>query len=203
MADLNQSRLEKALHLLGEYLAYDRAEPVRLLVVGGSALLASGVISRSTYDIDIMARRGPVDGEIIDARPLPESLVTAATKVAKEMNLSPKWINADVSLLAYPLADYPQNFLSDLIDRDYGQYLSISFLGRTGQIYLKFHAATDPLRKRRAIDLADLHELKPTSEETRQTLDWMRGHGLITLANHADLEGVLRTLGHEACLPTT
>ena len=203
MAELNQSRLEEALHLLGEYLAYDRAEPVRLLVVGGSALLASGLISRPTFDLDIMAQRGPLDGEIIDARPLPESLVTAATKVATEMKLSGKWINADFSLLAFSFEDYPSNFLDDLIDREYGRHLSISFLGRTGQIYLKFHAATDLGRKRRSTDLADLQGLRPTSAETRRTLEWMRGHGLITSANRADFETVLRTLGHDAFISAT
>jgi len=42
MNEMNPSRLEEALHLLGEYLAFSEAEPVHLLVVGGSALAASG-----------------------------------------------------------------------------------------------------------------------------------------------------------------
>lgn len=203
MSELDQSSLEEALCLLGEYLSYQGGLPIHLLVAGGSALLASGVISRSTSDLDVMAQRGLVDGEIIDARPLPASLVTAAAKVATEMKLPENWINADFALLALPFDDYPRDFLTDLMDRSYGTHLSISYLGRSGLIYLKFHAATDPQRKRRATDLADLQNLQPTAKEIQKTLHWMECQGLITSGNHTYVEEALRTLGHEKFIPNT
>lgn len=86
------------------------------------------------------------------------------------MSLSRKWINADFSLLAFPIVDYPSDFLDKLIDKEYGRCLSISFLGRPGQIYLKFHAATDLNRTRRTTDLDDLHALAPSEDEIRRTL---------------------------------
>ena len=64
MKNLDQTRLETSLSLLGELLDEQLTEPVHLVVVGGSALLASGAISRTTGDVDVFARRGEVDGEI-------------------------------------------------------------------------------------------------------------------------------------------
>ena len=179
---------------MGEYLAYADAEPVRLLVVGGSALAASGVSSRVTYDLDVFARRGPVDGEIVDARPLPEDLLEAAQKVADELKLREDWLNANVSLFALSFSDYPSDFFSELTEQIYGSHLSITYLGRTGLIYLKFHAAIDPGRQRRAIDLEDLQKLKPTESESRRSLDWLRSCELLTPANEAEMESLLNAL---------
>jgi hypothetical protein len=51
-------------------------------VVGGSALLALGLISRATRDVDVLAI---VDGEeLTSAQPLPAALVGAAQTVARD-----------------------------------------------------------------------------------------------------------------------
>ena len=197
MSEMSSSQLEGALELLGEYLAFAKAEPVHLLVVGGSALAATGLISRATYDLDVFARRGLVDKEILEARPLPDSLLGAAEKVAAELKLRGDWINANVSLFALPLEDYPGDFLSDLEERDYGSHLSITFLGRAGLIYLKFHAAIDPQRRRRAVDLEDLRKLNPNQSEIRRTFAWLRSCDLVTSANEEEAHEVLEALHYE------
>ena len=45
MSSLDPSNLKEAFHLLGNVLEHENAEPVRLVAVGGAALLATGVIS--------------------------------------------------------------------------------------------------------------------------------------------------------------
>ena len=54
MGFLYQSRTHELLSALGEQLSA-RAVRVELVVIGGSALLAVGLISRSTRDVDIVA----------------------------------------------------------------------------------------------------------------------------------------------------
>lgn len=200
---IEPSRLEEGLQLLGEYLATEAGEPIRLLVVGGAALVATRLIDRATIDLDVFARRGIVDGEILDARPLPAALLKAAAKVASEMRFEENWINTSAALFALPWDDYPEDFLTDYTEKDYGSHLSISFLGRTGQIYLKFHAAIDPDRNRKKADIEDLQQLAPTFEETQKALNWMHDRDLLTPAHHPELKTLLEALGHETLLPAT
>ena len=59
---------QELLGALGEQLAA-RGESYTLAVVGGSALIALGLISRATRDVDVLAL---VEGqELVSAEPLP------------------------------------------------------------------------------------------------------------------------------------
>ena len=127
---------------------------------GGAALRAAAVISRVTKDVDVLATRGEVDGEISSAWPLPDSLNQAVADVATELDLPKNWLNASTSLLIGPLDELPAEVWTDLHERSYGSLLRISFIGRAGQIPLKLHAA---IGRRETRDLDDLHALAPTA----------------------------------------
>lgn len=60
--------MDQLLRALGEQLAAS-GERYELVVIGGSGLLALGVIERSTRDVDIVALRS--DGDLDSAEPLP------------------------------------------------------------------------------------------------------------------------------------
>lgn len=197
MSDLDSTRVEEALLLLGEMLDYESVTPVHLIVVGGSALLAAGIVSRTTYDVDVFARRAEVDGGILDARPLPEPVQLAAKHVANELRLRPNWLNTGPTWVAAPLGSYPPEFWSEMVVREYGKSLSITYIGRAGLIYLKFHAAVDLSRKRHEVDVDDLRLLKPSREEAEKVLRWMRDEELIHAGNAEVLEELLTTLGYE------
>ena len=65
---------DELLNALAEQLARIGAQ-YEMIVVGGSALLALGLVSRPTKDVDVIALS---DGETIrSARPLPADLITA------------------------------------------------------------------------------------------------------------------------------
>jgi hypothetical protein len=66
---------DQLLLALGEQLAA-RGESYTLAVVGGSALLALGLISRPTRDVDILAI--VENRELVSAQPLPATLLDAA-----------------------------------------------------------------------------------------------------------------------------
>ena len=71
--------------------------------------------------------------------------------------------------------------------------LSVSYLGRPGQILLKFYAA---LNRAEARDLDDLHALGPNEQETIATLHWIFAHVPI-LSHRHQIAALLTHLGHE------
>jgi hypothetical protein len=52
-----------------------------MVLIGGSALLALGLVNRTTKDVDIVAIRS--DGDLESADPLPDGLVAARDLVAR------------------------------------------------------------------------------------------------------------------------
>lgn len=117
MKKLSTENLEGALSALAAFLEEAGAPHETLVVIGGSALISLGLISRTTMDVDILAG---VDAErgLVDPRPMSEALRTAAEKVAREMQLDPHWLNTGPA--DQVLAGLPEGFLSRLSRRDYG-----------------------------------------------------------------------------------
>jgi hypothetical protein len=192
--DLTQQNLKEALQLLGDLLASKRNESFWLVVCGGSALLAQKIISRSTEDVDILAMRD-FDGGVDRAYPMPEALKLAATEVATELHLRENWLNSAASFHFPDLHLLPNTFWQELENRNYGDYLKISFVSRRGQIQLKLYAA---LNRDEPRDLADLKALAPDALETESGLRWIissvpalthlnRLPELLTYIGHAEL----------------
>lgn len=167
--DLDRTRAEEALAALGELL--DRSgEPIELVVVGGTGLLALGIVDRTTRDVDVVAlRRG---SELVDPKPLPDSLVRARNRVAQDFDLPEDWLNAaPADLLRFGL---PQGFPERLVRRDYGPSLTVWLASRLDQIHLKLYALADH-RPGSKHDL-DLRALDPTREELLDAARWATTH---------------------------
>ena len=109
MSILDSERLKEALQFLGEIFDQEELPPAHLYVVGGAALLAIDLSHRGTYDVDVLALR-EVDGEVRSAQPLPEELLTAADRVAKEFRLKGNWLNTGAVWVTAPLECYPAEF---------------------------------------------------------------------------------------------
>lgn len=168
MDGLDQLQTHELLAALGEQLA---AQAVRfeLVVIGGSALLAIGLISRPTRDVDIV---GLLSAEgLVDPRPLPEPLLAAAARVARDFGLPADWLNtAPAALLDFGL---PADFLQRLERRDYGPALTVHFASRIDQIHFKLYAMVDQGAGKHE---ADLRALAPTSDELLEAARWTRTH---------------------------
>jgi hypothetical protein len=190
--ELSQQNLEEALQLLGNLLATRKSDSFWLVVCGGSALLAQRIISRSTEDVDILAMRD-WDGGVDSAYPMPEALKVAATEVADELHLGGNWLNSAASFHFPDLHLLPPSFWQEMETREYGDYLKISFVSRSGQIQLKIYAALNRAESR---DFEDIRALAPDTYETETTLRW-----LITsfpILSHINrLPELLTYLGHE------
>lgn len=194
--DLSQQNLEQALRLLGNVLAARKGSGFWLVVCGGSALLAQEIITRSTGDVDVLALRD-WEGGVDRAIPLPPALKAAAADVADELQLGGNWLSSAVSLHFPDLRMLPGSFWQDLETREYGPYLKISFVTRSGQIQLKTYAALNRAKPR---DLEDLRNLAPTADETEAALRWLLDN--IPVLSHRDkLPDLLTHLGHAHLIP--
>ncbi|MFZ1155070.1 MAG: hypothetical protein WAN93_09220 [Solirubrobacteraceae bacterium] len=153
---------------LGEQLTA-QGECFTLAVVGGSALLALGLISRATRDVDVLAI---VDSnEVMSAQPLPAALLGAAYTVARDFGLSNDWLNSGpTSLLDLGL---PEGFFERAQHRDYGPGLEVLFASRVDQIHLKLYATVDQGAGKH---LNDLQALAPTERELLDAARWSQTH---------------------------
>ena len=194
--ELSQQNLTEALRLLGNLLAVRKGEAFWLVVCGGSALLAQRIISRPTHDVDVLALRD-WDGGVDGAYPMPESLMEAASQVADELHLDGNWLNSASSLHFPDLNMLPPSFWQDLETREYGDYLKISFVTRSGQIQLKIYAALNRAKPR---DLDDLLALAPDSTETEAAVRWVLDKMLV-LFHRDKLPEILTHLGHAHLIP--
>lgn len=140
-----------------------------LVVVGGSALLALGLIERPTQDVDVLARR---DGDRLESiSPMPETLVLARARVARDFELPTSWLNdGPAALLDFGL---PEGFLDRAERRDHGAALTVWHASRFDQIHFKLYAAVDQGPGKHE---ADLRALEPTNEELLAAASWSRSH---------------------------
>ena len=169
MSDItNAQTIDAIFAALGEQLAV-AGERYELVVIGGSGLLALGMIERSTRDVDLVALRS---GEQLDsAEPLPEPLRVARDRVARDFSLPAEWLNAGpADLLDFGL---PEGFLERLERRDYGGSLTVYLASRYDQIHFKLYALVDQGAGKHE---DDLRALRPSEDELRAAAIWARTH---------------------------
>ncbi len=188
LMDISADALDPILSALGEQLQALGAG-VELVVVGGSALLALGFVTRTTKDVDIVAFAE--QGALHPAKPFPQPLEEAKERVRRDFGLEEKWLNpGPTDLLQFGL---PEGFWDRLTTRRYGDGLTVHFAGRLDQIHFKLYAMADQGPGRHE---ADLRALNPIREELVAAARWARTHdpspGFLMV-----LEPALRHLGVE------
>ena len=160
---------DRLLSALGEQLGL-AGEKYDLIVIGGSALIALELVSRSTRDIDVVALAN--DTGPIEAVPLPEPLVEARNRVARDFGLPQDWLNSEAGQDMLRLG-LPEGFFERLTVRVYGPALTVRWASRFDQIHFKLHAAVDRGGGRH---LADLDSLQPAPAELIAAGRWARTH---------------------------
>lgn len=169
MSDIaSREATDRLLSALGEQLAA-AGQRFELVVIGGSGLLALGLIERSTRDVDLLALRSA--GELSSVKPLPAVLGAARGRVARDFSLPADWLNpGPTDLLEFGL---PEGFIERLERRDYGEGLTAFFASRYDQIHFKLYALADRGPRKHE---ADLRALSPTEEELLEAARWSRSH---------------------------
>lgn len=167
MTSLSPHNLPDTLKSLSAFLEDANAEHETLVVIGGTALITLGIVSRTTKDVDVLAGLDPEKG-LVDPRPFSPALSAAAALVAREMQLPPDWINAGPA--DQLMAGLPEGFLKRLEKRDYGSSLTIYYPDRYDLIHLKLFAIVDHGRGRHVTDLV---ALKPSDDELVAAAKWV------------------------------
>jgi hypothetical protein len=138
---------------------------VEIVVIGGSALTALGLVKRATRDVDLLAIAE--NGELRLAEPLPRDLLAARAGVAADFGLAENWLNAGpTDLLKWGL---PEAFMNRVVTRSYGRALVVHFASRFDQIHFKLFAMVDQGGGRHE---ADLRALSPTHGELTAAARW-------------------------------
>lgn len=183
---ITPARLGEALSALEEQL---RAAGVsfELVVIGGSALQSLGLIDRATRDVDVVAL--VADEGLSSADPLPEALLGAASRVARDFDLPPGWLNSGpADLLRLGL---PDGFERRMVTTVVGPALTIHLASRVDQIHFKLYAMVDQGSGRHE---ADLGALAPSKGELRDAAAWAMTHDP-SEGFRRELEAVLDHLG--------
>lgn len=168
METMDTEKLNQALMLLHERLAFADAPKVSLVVCGGSALIATGLVSRTTQDVDVLAMLR--DEDLIDPEPMPDYLISAAEATARTLRLPADWLNcgpADLFRMGLP-----EGTKERLIRMPVGERLTIFYVSRIDQIFFKLYAAVD----RGGYHIEDLLQLNPTSDELYEAARWTMTH---------------------------
>lgn len=162
--EITGETLDALLGALGEQLAA-LGSHIEMVVIGGSALTALGLVPRATRDVDLLAIAG--NGELRLAEPLPEALLSARAAVARDFDLDENWLNAGpTDLIKWGL---PNGFMTRVVTRPYGPALVVHFAGRIDQIHFKLFAMVDQGGGRHE---TDLRALGPTAAELIAAARW-------------------------------
>ncbi len=158
---LDGEALETVFQSLAIRLQENGSGPFEIVICGGSALILSGLISRTTKDVDIVALAA--SGLLLPPDPLPEALKKAAVEVAEDLGISLEWLNNGPSRGEGGLFQMglPAGLAGRLHTRRYGARLTVHFIDRLDQIHFKLYAAAD----RGGYHIADLQALGPTATE--------------------------------------
>lgn len=162
-----------ALRALGEILA-SQGEHAAVVVVGGTALIVQGFVTRTTRDVDVIAiSSDPTNRDrkaIEPPEPLPESLLQAISRVARDYNLPDDWMNTTAGLLWK--TGLPPRFEERIHWEQYdGLWLGLA--DRYDLIFLKLYAAADS-EGPSSVHYQDLMALQPTNEELDAAAQWVR-----------------------------
>jgi hypothetical protein len=169
MKPIEPDTINEIFEALDRQIGVHEGVPVGLVVCGGTALSALGLVLRTTRDVDVLGvaleSRGKISIQRI--REFPEWLVAAASKVGRDFDLPENWLNlGPASQLE---SGFPEGFEKRLVKGVYGRFLSVYFISRLDQIHFKLYASVD----QDDYHVQDLFALKPTEGEMEMAANWV------------------------------
>lgn len=171
MIMIEKDSIEEILNALDRQIQVFHGSPIGLVICGGTALAALGLITRTTRDVDVLARASMIDGDIQvqEMEQFPDWLQSAAAQVGRDFSLPSNWLNLDPA--SQVSSGLPTGLTSRLVREEYGSFLTAFFLDRLDQIFFKLYAAVDGGRGDRHVQ--DLLALKPQIDEIEAATDWV------------------------------
>jgi hypothetical protein len=161
--------IDDVFEALDRQIGVHGGEPLGLIVCGGTALFALGLVMRTTRDVDVLGvvleTQNGLTIQIITK--FPEWLVEAANKVGRDFDLPENLLNLGPA--SQVESGLPGGFEKRLVKKVYGQYLIVYFISRIDQIHFKLYAAVD----QDDYHIQDLFALNPTEAEMEMAAKWV------------------------------
>ena len=169
MRPIEPSIISDIFEALDRQIGVRGGEPLGLVVCGGTALFALGLVMRTTRDVDVLGAVVETQNGLTIQRitRFPEWLVEAANKVGRDFDLPENWLNLGPA--SQVESGLPEGFEGRLVKRVYGQYLAVYFISRIDQIHFKLYAAVD----QDDYHVQDLFALNPTEAEMKMAAKWV------------------------------
>jgi len=157
------------LEALDRQIGVHGGVPLGLVVCGGTALSALGLVMRTTRDMDVLGLVSETQNGVTiqSIKKFPEWLVEAANRVGRDFDLPERWLNLGPA--SQVESGLPEGFEKRLVKKVYGQYLTIYFISRIDQIHFKLYATVD----QDGYHVQDLFALKPTEYEMEEAAKWV------------------------------
>jgi hypothetical protein len=157
------------LQALDRQIGVHGGVPLGLVVCGGTALSALGLVMRTTRDMDVLGSVSETQNGVTiqSIEKFPEWLVEAANRVGRDFDLPEKWLNLGPA--SQVESGLPEGFEKRLVRKVYGQYLTVYFISRIDQIHFKLYASVD----QDGYHVQDLFALKPTENEMEEAAKWV------------------------------
>jgi hypothetical protein len=157
------------LEALDRQIGVHGGVPLGLVVCGGTALSALGLVMRTTRDMDVLGSVSETQNGVTIQRikKFPEWLMEAADRVGRDFDLPEKWLNLGPA--SQVESGLPEGFEKRLVKKVCGQYLAVYFISRLDQIHFKLYASVD----QDGYHLQDLFALKPTENEMEMAAKWV------------------------------
>jgi len=157
------------LEALDRQIGVHGGVPLGLVVCGGTALSALGLVMRTTRDMDVLGSVSETENGVTiqSIKKFPEWLVEAANRVGRDFDLPENWLNLGPA--SQVESGLPEGFEKRLVKKVYGQYLTVYFISRIDQIHFKLYAAVD----QDGYHEQDLFALKPTESEMEVAAKWV------------------------------
>jgi len=169
MGQIEPGNIEDIFTALDRQIGVRGGVPLGLVVCGGTALSALGLVMRTTKDVDVLGTVLETPGGLIIQKIIkfPEWLTDAANKIRRDFDLPENWLNLGPATQVE--SGLPEGFEKRLVKRVYGQYVTIYYISRIDQIYFKLYAAVD----RGDYHLQDLFALRPIEDEIEMAAKWV------------------------------
>jgi len=166
---INYKIVDEIFTALDRQIGVLNGTPINLVVCGGTALAALGLVTRTTRDVDVLGTVSATESGLTVHRikEFPQWLIEAAGKVGRDFDLPKNWLNLGPA--SQVDSGLPKGLEKRLIDRRYGQYLTIYFISRIDQLHFKLYAAVD----RDDYHVQDLIALMPTEDEMTMAATWV------------------------------
>lgn len=183
---LDPNLIDELFDAVAAHLTVDGANH-EIVIIGGAALVMSGIVNRATRDVDVVALIE--DGGLVSSKVLPAPLAEAVRRVAVDYGLDSNWLNSGPSdLMQFGL---PPGFEGRLENRSYRSSLKVHVAHRYDIIHFKLYAMADQGSGRHE---ADLRALEPTRDDLLAAARWTVTHDP-SPAFRSELAAVLKHLG--------